>query len=205
MTLVTQFVRFSYSKCLLLPHNRTGSCCWISTRNSVSSWNLLTAVDLGTRSDTGKPNSSPAVAILPFLRWVPCRWWEAVRQPCVRRQRSSWNPELDGFKAKLGRLVAILRLFCVFVRVCVCIRVPQNCARTYDIMSFDTDGDHVRCRYGIIRNVECSVCNHPPGFTIDEVSGKIVKPWIDAFSSPNSHVLLVRPLASCTTGSRLRT
>ncbi|TKS70513.1 hypothetical protein D9C73_004582 [Collichthys lucidus] len=47
---------------------RISSCCWVQTRNSLSSWNLLTFVDLGTRSDTGQPNRSPDVAILHVLR-----------------------------------------------------------------------------------------------------------------------------------------
>ncbi|KAG8001678.1 hypothetical protein GBF38_017564 [Nibea albiflora] len=95
---------------------RISSCCWVWTRNSLSSWNLLTFVDLGTRSDTGQPNRSPDVAILHVLR------------------------------------------------------VPQNCPRTYRLMSFDPDGDKVRCRYGNIRSVECSTCHQPPGFYIDQGS-----------------------------------
>ncbi|XP_034056584.1 uncharacterized protein LOC117535989 [Gymnodraco acuticeps] len=95
---------------------RASSCCWTKTRNSVSGWRLLTQVDLGTRSDTGKPNRSPDIAILPFLR------------------------------------------------------VPQNCPRTYKLMSFDPDGDTVRCRYGNIRNIECSGCNQPSGFVLDQGS-----------------------------------
>ncbi|XP_038581910.1 uncharacterized protein LOC119908267, partial [Micropterus salmoides] len=76
----------------------------------------MTYVDLGTRSDTGKPNQSPEVAILPFLR------------------------------------------------------VPQNCPRTYKLMSFDPDGDKVRCRYGNIIGTECSSCNQPSGFDLDQGS-----------------------------------
>ncbi|XP_034004775.1 uncharacterized protein LOC117497001 [Trematomus bernacchii] len=95
---------------------RASSCCWTRTRNRVSGWRLLTQVDLGTRSDTGKPNRSPDIAILPFLR------------------------------------------------------VPQNCPRTYKLMSFDPDGDTVRCRYGNIRNIECSGCNQPSGFVLDQGS-----------------------------------
>ncbi|XP_063737526.1 uncharacterized protein LOC134863145 [Eleginops maclovinus] len=37
-------------------------------------------------------------------------------------------------------------------------------------MSFDPDGDTVRCRYGNIRNVECSGCNQPSGFVLDQGS-----------------------------------
>ncbi|KAK5873574.1 hypothetical protein PBY51_018607 [Eleginops maclovinus] len=95
---------------------RASSCCWIPTRNGVGNWRLVTQVDLGSRSDTGKPNRSPDIAILPFLR------------------------------------------------------VPQNCPRTYKLMSFDPDGDTVRCRYGNIRNVECSGCNQPSGFVLDQGS-----------------------------------
>ncbi|XP_070699101.1 uncharacterized protein [Pempheris klunzingeri] len=83
----------------ILPSNRPfqmreRNCCWIPTRNTIHWWDLETSVDLGTRSDTGEPNKSPDVAILPFLR------------------------------------------------------VPQNCPRTYNLSSFDPDGDRVRCRYG---------------------------------------------------------
>ncbi|XP_034004774.1 uncharacterized protein LOC117497000 [Trematomus bernacchii] len=95
---------------------RASSCCWIRTRNGVSGWRFQTQVDLGSRSDTGKPNRSPDIAILPFLR------------------------------------------------------VPQNCPRTYKLMSFDADGDTVRCRYGNIRNIECSGCNQPSGFVLDQGS-----------------------------------
>ncbi|KAK5934870.1 hypothetical protein CgunFtcFv8_020284 [Champsocephalus gunnari] len=95
---------------------RASSCCWIPTRNGVSGWRFRTQVDLGSRSDTGKPNRSPDIAILPFLR------------------------------------------------------VPQNCPRTYKLMSFDPDGDTVRCRYGNIRNIECSGCNQPSGFVLDQGS-----------------------------------
>ncbi|KAM6950359.1 uncharacterized protein PEZ65_023411 [Lycodopsis pacificus] len=95
---------------------RAASCCWIPTRNWVSHWRLQTFVDLGSRSDTGKPNRSPDIAILPFLR------------------------------------------------------VPENCPRTYELMSFDPDGDRVRCRYGNIRNVECGRCEQPSGFTLDQNS-----------------------------------
>ncbi|XP_067455264.1 uncharacterized protein [Thunnus thynnus] len=95
---------------------RAASCCWISTRNSVQYWSLLASVDLGTRSDTGEPNRSPDIAILPFLR------------------------------------------------------VPQNCPRTYRLMSIDPDGDKVRCRYGNIGGAECSRCDQPSGFHLDQDS-----------------------------------
>ncbi|XP_061591457.1 uncharacterized protein LOC133456837 [Cololabis saira] len=95
---------------------RSASCCWIPTRNSVNHWRLNTLVDLGVRSDTGKPNSSPDIAILPFMR------------------------------------------------------VPANCPRTYKLMSYDPDGDRVRCRYGNIPYVECVNCNLPQGFHLDQDS-----------------------------------
>ncbi|KAG7482669.1 hypothetical protein JOB18_027682 [Solea senegalensis] len=46
----------------------THGCCWVQTRNSVFSWNLMTYMNLGTRSDTRQPNRSPDTAILPHLR-----------------------------------------------------------------------------------------------------------------------------------------
>ncbi|XP_054872662.1 uncharacterized protein LOC111586935 [Amphiprion ocellaris] len=95
---------------------RADSCCWIGTRNWVVHWDVLTGVDLGKRSDTGEPNKSPDVTILPFLR------------------------------------------------------IPQNCPRTYKLMTFDPDGDDVRCRYGNLRNIECSRCDRPAGFHLDEDS-----------------------------------
>lgn len=50
--------------------NRASSCCWISTRNYVYSWNMMTSIDLGVRSDTNAPNKSPDIAILPFIRYM---------------------------------------------------------------------------------------------------------------------------------------
>ncbi|XP_071346039.1 uncharacterized protein [Trachinotus anak] len=95
---------------------RAASCCWIPKRHGNSNWRLLTHLDLGTRSDTRKPNRSPDIAILPFLR------------------------------------------------------VPQNCPRTYNLMSFDPDGDQVRCRYGTASGSECSSCHQPSGFHLDQDS-----------------------------------
>ncbi|KAK5914907.1 hypothetical protein CesoFtcFv8_000550 [Champsocephalus esox] len=109
---------------------RASSCCWIRTRNGVSGWRFQTQVDLGSRSDTGKPNRSPDIAILPFLR------------------------------------------------------VPQNCPRTYKLMSFDPDGDTVRCRYGDIRNIECSGCNLPSGFVLEQ--GSCSLHYRNAIANPNT-------------------
>ncbi|XP_051579964.1 mucin-2-like [Myxocyprinus asiaticus] len=50
------------------------------------------------------------------------------------------------------------------------IRVPQNCPRRYNLLAFDTDGDQVKCRYGLRHNDECGVCNQPAGFTVDQSS-----------------------------------
>ncbi|TNN29186.1 hypothetical protein EYF80_060666 [Liparis tanakae] len=44
------------------------SCCWVAKRNGSPWWRLQASLDLGSRSDTGKPNRSPDVAILPLLR-----------------------------------------------------------------------------------------------------------------------------------------
>ena len=57
-----------YNTVFVSTPNRASSCCWIRTRNRVSGWRFQTQVDLGSRSDTGKPNRSPDIAILPFLR-----------------------------------------------------------------------------------------------------------------------------------------
>ncbi|XP_077942142.1 uncharacterized protein LOC120809139 isoform X2 [Gasterosteus aculeatus] len=48
------------------------------------------------------------------------------------------------------------------------LRVPQNCPRTYKLTSFDPDGDKVRCRYGNINTGECSLCDQPSGFHLDQ-------------------------------------
>ncbi|CAK6978955.1 Hypothetical predicted protein [Scomber scombrus] len=67
------------------------------------------------------------------------------------------------------------------------LRVPQNCPRTYRLMSFDPDGDQVRCRYGTVRGTECSTCNQPSGFHLDQGSCTLhyrsaqVHPYVFAF------------------------
>ncbi|XP_078111659.1 uncharacterized protein LOC144521155 isoform X2 [Sander vitreus] len=116
---------------------RADSCCWITTRNGLFNWRLLTSVDLGSRSDTGQPNHSPDIAILPFLR------------------------------------------------------VPQNCPRTYKLMSFDPDGDRVRCRYGSVSDGECSTCNQPSGFILDEGSCSLHYLNSNANPSPYGFELVV--------------
>ncbi|KAM4721743.1 uncharacterized protein WCC33_008027 [Rhinophrynus dorsalis] len=51
---------------------RADSCCWVKSYNgnynSWGLWSLQTAVDLGTRSDTSKPNNSPVTTIIPVIR-----------------------------------------------------------------------------------------------------------------------------------------
>ncbi|XP_063800729.1 uncharacterized protein LOC134968978 [Pseudophryne corroboree] len=44
------------------------SCCWVSNLYSVSGWQLTSSVDLGIRSDTKKPNSSPVTTTIPIIR-----------------------------------------------------------------------------------------------------------------------------------------
>ncbi|CAG5849781.1 unnamed protein product [Menidia menidia] len=71
---------------------RASSCCWISTRNGVGNWRLNTLVDLGVRSDTGEPNRSPDIAILPFLR---------VPQNCPRTYKlASFDPDGDRVRCR---------------------------------------------------------------------------------------------------------
>ncbi|XP_053305641.1 uncharacterized protein LOC128467924 [Spea bombifrons] len=45
-----------------------GGCCWVNNKVGVSGWNLLTAVDLGIRSDTSTPNNPPETNIIPVIR-----------------------------------------------------------------------------------------------------------------------------------------
>ncbi|KAM5138214.1 uncharacterized protein ACMZJ9_016810 [Mantella aurantiaca] len=47
---------------------RESSCCWVYNVYTEGGWELLTTVDLGTRSDTKKPNASPVTTIIPVLR-----------------------------------------------------------------------------------------------------------------------------------------
>ncbi|XP_050953719.1 uncharacterized protein LOC127155514 [Labeo rohita] len=48
------------------------------------------------------------------------------------------------------------------------VRVPQNCVRNYNFLSYDPDHDKVRCRYGLFSANECGMCNQPAGFTLDQ-------------------------------------
>uniref|UniRef100_A0A3P9CZH2 Uncharacterized LOC106675719 n=1 Tax=Maylandia zebra TaxID=106582 RepID=A0A3P9CZH2_9CICH len=118
---------------------RAASCCWIPTRTYYWShyWYLNTLVDLGERSDTGKPNRAPEVAILPFLR------------------------------------------------------VPENCPRTYKLMSFDPDGDKVRCRYGNPGSAECYGCTQHSGFHLHQDSCTLHYQYTNANPLVNAFELVV--------------
>ncbi|CAB1316937.1 unnamed protein product [Coregonus sp. 'balchen'] len=83
------------------------SCCWVFNDNSVNSWRLLTHVDLGVRSDTGKVNRSPQTTVIPLIS------------------------------------------------------VPVNCQRDFNLLSFDPDGDMVRCRYAVPTD-ECATSSNLP-------------------------------------------
>ncbi|KAK2869746.1 hypothetical protein Q8A67_024138 [Cirrhinus molitorella] len=48
------------------------------------------------------------------------------------------------------------------------LRVPQNCARNYNLLSFDPDHDQVRCRYGNASANECGNCKQHAEFTLDQ-------------------------------------
>ncbi|XP_036952451.1 uncharacterized protein LOC119018695 isoform X2 [Acanthopagrus latus] len=78
---------------------KTSSCCWVQTRNGLNSWSQLTSVDLGTRSDTGKPNRSPDIAILPLLR---------VPQNCPRTYKlPSFDPDRDSVQCRYGNIRSV--------------------------------------------------------------------------------------------------
>ncbi|KAJ0056431.1 hypothetical protein NL108_007450 [Boleophthalmus pectinirostris] len=78
---------------------REFSCCWIyEYPNSTSpSWSVLTSVDLGKRSDTKKPNNSPDIGILPFLR---------VPQNCKRTYKPmAFDPDGDVVRCRYGKKI----------------------------------------------------------------------------------------------------
>ncbi|XP_069037554.1 uncharacterized protein [Lepisosteus oculatus] len=47
---------------------RATNCCWVNNSANANWWQLLTYVDLGTRSDTRSSNRSPTTTILPEIR-----------------------------------------------------------------------------------------------------------------------------------------
>uniref|UniRef100_A0A8C7Y1Q2 ZP domain-containing protein n=1 Tax=Oryzias sinensis TaxID=183150 RepID=A0A8C7Y1Q2_9TELE len=70
------------------------SCCWVATRNGVNNWRLNTLVDLGRRSDTGKPNNSPDTGVLPFMR---------VPENCPRSYKPmAFDPDGDRVRCRYG-------------------------------------------------------------------------------------------------------
>ncbi|KAF7668425.1 hypothetical protein LDENG_00012860, partial [Lucifuga dentata] len=87
------------------------------------------------------------------------------------------------------------------------LRLPQNCRRSYSLMSFDQDGDQVRCRYGSVQNIECSRCQQPPGFSLDQ--GSCTLHYQSASTAPLSKLplqfsfLVDPPVASCRDGDYL--
>ncbi|XP_016535190.1 uncharacterized protein LOC103149173 [Poecilia formosa] len=77
------------------------SSAWISNVHGIGSWRAVTNVELRTRSDISKANTSPQTTILPALR------------------------------------------------------VPYNCQRNISMLTFDPDGDDVRCRFASSALSEC--------------------------------------------------
>ncbi|XP_041917822.1 deleted in malignant brain tumors 1 protein-like isoform X1 [Alosa sapidissima] len=47
---------------------RDSGCCWNSNVHGARDWSLTTLVDVGTRTDTNRPNRSPVSATVPRLR-----------------------------------------------------------------------------------------------------------------------------------------
>ncbi|XP_053721734.1 uncharacterized protein LOC128759089 isoform X1 [Synchiropus splendidus] len=74
---------------------RVRTCCWIDTQNDLDDMTFLATVDLGERSDTTKPNDSPDICILPYLR---------VPQNCPRSfQIHTLDPEGDAVRCRYGK------------------------------------------------------------------------------------------------------
>ncbi|XP_038154957.1 uncharacterized protein LOC119792408 [Cyprinodon tularosa] len=98
----------------LLPNNSPfqlvyDSNAWVTNLYDLTSWRAVAEVELRSRSDTNKPNSSPQTTILLVLRF------------------------------------------------------PSNCLRNINLVTFDPDGDKVKCRYADHRMKECySPCTPPP-------------------------------------------
>ncbi|KAJ8251999.1 hypothetical protein COCON_G00213110 [Conger conger] len=47
---------------------RGTGCCWVSNLNNAMNWTMVTAVDMGIRSDTHRLNKSPLMTIVPTIR-----------------------------------------------------------------------------------------------------------------------------------------
>eukprot|EP00066_Takifugu_rubripes_P018824 XP_011608090.1 PREDICTED: uncharacterized protein LOC101073303 [Takifugu rubripes] len=51
------------------------------------------------------------------------------------------------------------------------LRVTRNCQRTFNLLTFDPDGDHVRCRVATNKaRYECGLCGLLGGFTLNQTS-----------------------------------
>ncbi|XP_027893167.1 uncharacterized protein LOC114156842 [Xiphophorus couchianus] len=81
---------------------------WLDNCHAIVTWRAVTGVELRTRSDTKKPNSSPQTTIFPALS------------------------------------------------------VPSNCQRNISLLTFDPDGDKVKCRYANLSSSECDSPCTPP-------------------------------------------
>ncbi|MEQ2207629.1 hypothetical protein XENOCAPTIV_015960 [Xenoophorus captivus] len=56
-------------------------------------------------------------------------------------------------------------------RVLPVVRVPSNCPRNISLLTFDPDGDEVKCRYASSSS-ECNTCTPPSVFSLSSVSNK---------------------------------
>lgn len=56
------------------------------------------------------------------------------------------------------------------------LRIPSNCQRTITLLTFDPDGDEVRCRYASSSSSECNICTPPSVLSLSSVS-KICWSW----------------------------
>ncbi|XP_063044492.1 uncharacterized protein LOC134438772 [Engraulis encrasicolus] len=75
---------------------RDTGCCWGSNVHGAHEWTADTLVNVGTRSDTHKPNRSPVSATVPRLR---------VPQNCVMEIKLlAHDPDGDNVKCKFSRL-----------------------------------------------------------------------------------------------------
>ncbi|XP_006003872.1 uncharacterized protein LOC102354532 [Latimeria chalumnae] len=73
---------------------RATSCCYINNVNGGGSWQFLTSVDLGIRSDTGKPNLSPKTTFPIAIR---------VPQNCQRTyQLLAYDVDKDAVRCRYG-------------------------------------------------------------------------------------------------------
>ncbi|KAM9318550.1 uncharacterized protein KZ484_022776 [Pholidichthys leucotaenia] len=104
-------------------------------------------------------NNKPFKWMTASCCWIPTRprnystWWRLSSSIDLGERSDTGEPNRSPDTAILPFL-----------------RVPKNCPRTYKLLSFDPDGDRVKCRYGSVRNVECYNCLIHHGFHLDESS-----------------------------------